>query len=40
MVAAMSTPAHPRNHMVANPEGLSASVVLESFADWVNARIG
>lgn len=36
----MSKPAHPRNHVVANPEGLSASVVLESFADWVNARIG
>ena len=35
----MST-AHPRNHVVANPEGLSASVVLEAFADWVNARIG
>lgn len=39
MVLVMST-AHPRNHVVANPEGLSADVVLEAFAEWVNARIG
>ena len=36
----MSKPAHPRNHVVANPEGLSAHTVLEAFAAWVNARIG
>lgn len=36
----MSSPAHPRNHVVANPEGLSAHVVLEAFAAWVNVRIG
>ncbi|WP_454716406.1 hypothetical protein [Caulobacter segnis] len=36
----MSSPAHPRNHVVANPEGLSSSVVLEAFAEWVNDRIG
>lgn len=35
----MST-AHPRNHVIANPEGLSADVVLEAFAEWVNTRIG
>jgi hypothetical protein len=35
----MST-AHPRNHVVANPEGLSADIVLEAFAEWVNTRIG
>ncbi len=39
MVLVMSI-AHPRNHVVANPEGLSADVVLEAFAEWVNARIG
>lgn len=32
--------AHPRNNVVANPEGLSSSVVLEAFAEWVNDRIG
>ncbi len=39
MVRPMST-GHPRNHVVANPEGLSSHVVLEAFAEWVNTRIG
>lgn len=39
MVCDMTT--HPaRNNIVANPEGLSAQVVLESFGQWVNDRIG
>lgn len=39
MVRHMSTP-HARNNIIANPEGLSATVVLEAFGHWVNERIG
>ncbi|PVM86503.1 hypothetical protein [Caulobacter endophyticus] len=35
MTAALSS----RNHVVANPEGLSASCVLEAFAAWLDQRL-
>ncbi|MEH0195985.1 hypothetical protein V7S57_10550 [Caulobacter sp. CCNWLY153] len=35
MTAALSS----RNHVVANPEGLSAAAVLEAFATWLDQRL-
>lgn len=35
MTAALAS----RNHVVANPEGLSAACVLEAFAEWLDQRL-
>ncbi len=35
----MSSGTTSRNHIVANPEGLSATVVLAAFGDWLDQRL-
>lgn len=35
----MSSGTASRNHIVANPEGLSATVVLAAFGDWLDQRL-
>jgi hypothetical protein len=36
----MSSGSTSRNHIVANPEGLSAAAVLLAFGEWLDQRIG